>query len=146
MEEDQEIKQRSDFTELCRRNELKATPQRFAVYRELISSDQHPSADIIYNRIKPDFPSLTFDTVFRTLTTFARIGIADVVEGYDRTKRFDPNLDDHHHLHCIECGDIIDFYSDKFDSLVVPRHVKEGFTILSKRVVVNGICANCKNK
>jgi Fur family peroxide stress response transcriptional regulator len=133
------------FTDICKRNKLKVTPQRMAVFRELSESKEHPSAEDIYQSLQKDFPRLSFDTIYRTLSTFTEIGITEVIEGYGRSKRFDPNLKQHHHLHCTRCGDIFDFYSDAYDNLEIPEQVYTKFKVQSTRVVLKGICGKCKD-
>ena len=135
-----------DFIETCRRHQLKITPQRVAIYRELLQSQMHPSADVLYQIVKRDYPNISFDTVNRTLLTFVNIGIANVVEIFGGAKRFDPNVTDHHHLHCIQCGKIMDFHHRYFDSLDDPEDVPEDFRILDKRIVLKGICNDCSKK
>ena len=82
----------------------------------------------------------------RTLVTFSEIGIVEIVESFGGARRFDPILDNHHHLHCISCGEIIDFYHDEYDSLVVPVEIQKQYTVLNKRVVLNVICDKCKKQ
>lgn len=89
------------FIETCRHHQLKITPQRVGIYRALIHSNQHPTADLMFRTVKEDFPNISFDTVNRTLLTFAGIGVVDVVEVFGGPKRFDPDITDHHHLHCL---------------------------------------------
>ena len=76
---------------------LKITPQRIAIYQELLKAKDHPCADDIYKRIVKKIPNISFDTVNRTLLTFSKIGITNVVEGYGQSKRYDPDLNTHHH-------------------------------------------------
>jgi Fur family peroxide stress response transcriptional regulator len=134
------------FIETCRRHHLKITPQRVAIYRELLQSDMHPSADALYQIVQKEYPNISFDTVNRTLLTFVNIGIASVVEIFGGAKRFDPNLTDHHHLHCIECGKITDFHDRSFDRLADPEDVPDDFRILGKRIIFKGICSECRRK
>jgi Fur family peroxide stress response transcriptional regulator len=117
-----------------------------AIFNALVQSSKHPSAENVYQALTGDFPNLSFDTVYRTLNTFAEIGIAEVIEGYGRSRCFDPNTKQHHHLHCIKCGSIIDFYSDAYDNLKIPEHIHNKFEVHNKRVVINGICERCKSK
>lgn len=131
------------FIKICRDHQLKITPQRVAIYRTLIQSDQHPSADRMFRLVKEDFPNISFDTVNRTLLTFAGIGVVDVVEVFGGPKRFDPDIDDHHHLHCTACGKIIDFENDGYSDLDVPETIAGTFTVISKRVVLKGLCDAC---
>ncbi len=131
------------FIATCREHKLKVTPQRVAIYRALIQSDQHPTADMMYRRVQRKFPSISFDTVNRTLLTFAGLGVVDVVEVFGGPKRFDPNIDDHHHLHCMACGRIIDFDHEDYTHLEVPAKIARKFKVISKRVVLKGHCATC---
>jgi Fur family peroxide stress response transcriptional regulator len=111
------------FIETCQRHRLKITPQRVAIYRVLIRSKQHPTADLMFRTVKKDFPNISFDTVNRTLLTFAAIGVVEVVETFGGPKRFDPDTSDHHHLHCVACGRIIDFEYEGYARLEVPKAI-----------------------
>ena len=133
------------FKQKCSSKGLRITPQRLAIYKELSQAKNHPSCEDIYKRIKKAFPHISFDTVYRTLTTFSEIGVIRLVEGYGEKKRFDPNVKNHHHLRCIKCNAIIDFYNQSYDKLLVPKEVKESFEVLNKKVVLEGICKNCKS-
>ena len=135
------------FFEICRQHNLKITPQRTATYQAVVKSDNHPTADDIFRIVNREFPSISFDTVNRTLLTFTQIGLLTVAESYKGARRFDPNVENHHHLHCLKCGNIIDFNSDEFNQLMAPEQLKQKFAcILSSRVVFNGICIACHNK
>jgi Fur family peroxide stress response transcriptional regulator len=131
------------FIDACRQHQLKITPQRMAIYRALVDADQHPTADVMFQTIRNEYPSISFDTVNRTLLTFAAIGLVDVVEVFGGPKRFDPNVDDHHHLHCVVCGRIIDFDHKNYADLEVPAAIARRFTVISKRVVLKGLCETC---
>jgi len=133
-----------DFKKICQEHHLKVTPQRIAIYWELLNSDTHPAADTIYQIVKKEYTNISFDTVNRTLLTFAKIGIVEVVETFGGAKRFDPNVANHHHIHCSQCGKILDFYSRAYDNLAVPDGVYEQFQVISKRLILKGICKECR--
>jgi Fur family peroxide stress response transcriptional regulator len=130
----------------CGEHGLKVTPQRIAVYHELAKAKDHPSAEAIFRRLRKALPHISLDTVNRTLLTFSRIGIANVVEGYGEPKRFDSNIHRHHHMRCIKCNSIIDFQSDLYDRIRIPEGIKRQFTVLNKRVVLEGVCRKCEGK
>jgi len=134
------------FKKNCREHHLKITPQRTAIYRELIKSKNHPSADAMFQIIRKEFPHISIDTVNRTLLTFSEIGIIDVVEAKGAPRRFDPNMNSHHHCHCVKCGKIIDFHNDAYDKLEVPKNIQRQFSVQSKRVILNGFCSECRRK
>ena len=144
MQEKNSAEKIDDFLKICQKNHLKITPQRVAIYKELLKLDTHPTADAVYNIVKREYPNISFDTVNRTLLTFAEIGFVDVVETFGGAKRFDPKVTIHHHLHCIRCGKVFDFYNRAYDNLAVPEDVHEQFEVISKRVVLKGICKTCR--
>jgi Fur family transcriptional regulator, peroxide stress response regulator len=131
--------------QMFQQHQLKITPQRVAIYQKLLNSSTHPTADAIYQIVKKEYPHISFDTVNRTLLTFAKIGIVEVVEVFGGAKRFDPNVDGHHHLHCTQCGEITDFEHRAYDDLDVPEDIRKTFKVLRKRVVLRGICNACRS-
>ncbi len=132
------------FRDKCREHNLKTTPQRTIIYKELYKSKDHPSADAIFRKARKVFPNISFDTVNRTVLTFAKIGLIIVVEGYGEPKRFDSDTESHHHLRCIKCNRIIDFHNKYYDSMKIPDEIKNKFTVLRKRVCIEGICSKCR--
>jgi Fur family transcriptional regulator, peroxide stress response regulator len=134
------------FFSKSRDNGLKITPQRSAIYQELIQAKDHPSAYDIYKRIVERIPNISFDTVNRTLLTFSKIGITNVVEGYGQPKRYDPDMDAHHHFRCIRCNSIIDFESKEYDNISVPLKISKQFTVINKKVVLEGLCNKCRKR
>jgi Fur family peroxide stress response transcriptional regulator len=134
------------FFDRCRENGLKITPQRTAIYELLSDSKEHPTAEQIHEEIRKAYPNISFDTVNRTLKTFAAIGLTGIAEGYSKTRRYDPNLEGHHHIHCVKCREIFDFKSDDLDDLKIPAEIKKEYRILNKRVVLNAVCSRCRRK
>ena len=129
-----------------RENRLKMTPQRILLYREMVKSKDHPSADFLYRKVKRAFPTISFDTVNRTLLTFAKIGLVDIVEGSGEPRRFDPEQKTHHHFRCINCRTIIDFEYEPYDDLVIPGSIEKRFKVHSKKVLLEGYCDKCRPK
>ena len=134
------------FTELCRKSGLRVTPQRIEVYKQLISTEGHPSAEILYEKVKKEFPSISFDTVNRTLLTLSQMGAASIVEGSGDVRRFDGSTDKHQHFRCIKCKRIVDFYYKPFDNIKLPPKLTRKFKVLKKTVYLEGICDLCQDK
>ena len=132
------------FTGLCREKGLKVTPQRVAIYRELVRSDEHPSAEMLHSKVKVIFPSISLDTVNRTLLTLNEIGAAFIVEGSGDAKRFDGGMDEHQHFKCIKCKRVVDFSHEPFNNIKAPRELEELFVVLRKCVYLEGICDLCR--
>lgn len=132
------------FQRKCREAGLKITPQRMAVYKVLIESKQHPSAEMVFRNVREMIPNISLDTVNRTLLTLAEIGAASTIEGTGDVKRFDGRLEAHQHFKCIKCRRIFDFHYKPFDNIPVPKNISRKFTVLKKTVYFEGICDLCR--
>ena len=132
------------FREKCREAGLKITPQRLAVYNVLVKSRQHPSAEMVFRKVRDVIPNISLDTVNRTLLTLAEIGAASIVEGSGEVKRFDGRLETHQHFKCIKCRRIFDFHYKPFDNIPVPKNISRRFTVLKKTVYFEGVCDECR--
>jgi Fur family peroxide stress response transcriptional regulator len=132
------------FREACKAHGLKVTPQRTLIYEEFVASLDHPTIDTLYKKVRRHLPNVSFDTVYRTVLTFAEIGLASQVDGYGGIKRFDPNMRSHHHFRCARCNTIVDFYNDDYDAIGIPADLNERFIILNKQVHLEGLCEKCR--
>jgi Fur family peroxide stress response transcriptional regulator len=141
-EKDIEVKLKS-FEGCCRQNGLKVTPQRVAVYRALICTDTHPTAEEVHKMVRQDIRNISLDTVNRTLLTLAAIGAAFQVEGTGQPRRYDGGLEDHQHFRCTKCGKIVDFHYEPFDNIPIPQYLQGRFQIMRKTVYLEGVCENC---
>jgi Fur family transcriptional regulator, peroxide stress response regulator len=136
----------NSFVKKCRAHGLKVTPQRTAIYQGLSGAKDHPSVDAIFKKVRMVLPSISFDTVYRTVLSFADVGIIHMVEGCGGSKRFDPDISQHHHFKCSKCEKIIDFCSDYYDQIKIPNELKDQFQVISKNVFLEGLCKKCAKK
>jgi Fur family peroxide stress response transcriptional regulator len=134
------------FIERCQAHRLKITPQRVAIYREITSKAEHPTADEVFRRVREEYPNISFDTVNRTLSTFLDIGVLDAVEVFGGGRRFDRDPAEHHHFHCTECRRVFDFYDTDLNNIQIPDTILEKFRITGRRLVLKGICGACLSK
>ncbi len=134
------------FRDRCKQHNLNMTPQRVAIYKELIKSKNHPDSDDIFKRVKIIFPDISLDTVYRTLSKFAEIGLVHIVEGYGETKRYDPNTNKHHHFRCQKCNKILDFHDKSYDNMRIPNAFRKNYKVTSLKVILEGICNECIKK
>lgn len=139
-------KQVAEFEGNCKRMGLKITPQRVEIYKELIGTAEHPSAEMLWRKVKEVFPNVSLDTVNRTLLTLNEIGSAFIVEGSGDVKRFDGGPKNHQHLRCVKCRKIIDFHDESFDNIEVPKAIAGDFEVLRKTIYIEGICGECKTR
>ncbi len=127
-------------------NGFRITPQRLNIFRCLVESDSHPSAERIYQKVKKEFPNISFDTVNRTLLCLLDKGLIKMVEGAHGPRRFDADLAQHHHFRCIYCKKIIDFQSPEYNNLDIPENIKNKFKITDQQIILKGICPECLEK
>ncbi|MGN6182888.1 MAG: Fur family transcriptional regulator [Thermoanaerobaculia bacterium] len=135
----------SAMIERCREAGMNVTPQRIAIYRALVRSEEHPTPEMLFQSVSEDMPSLSLATIYKTLDSLAQLGLVNAVPVVSDKKRFDANDDAHHHLVCSRCGMIRDYYTHAFDDLV-PRRQVQGFMAESVSVNITGICAECRRK
>jgi len=130
----------------CRCGELglALTPQRLAIYQMLAGDDSHPGAEDIYKHIKPDLPSLSLGTVYRTLELFEEHGLVSRVHAFSDQARFDANLDPHHHMVCIRCRRVIDFQDARLQELPLDAKALDGFEVMTQRLHLIGLCRECR--
>ncbi|MCG6929883.1 MAG: transcriptional repressor [Desulfofustis sp.] len=142
--EKQEVEQRMNhFQAVCRDEGIKLTHQRMEIFREVAQSGDHPDADQIFQRVRNRMPTVSLDTVYRTLWLLNDLGLV-VTLGFSRERaRFDANLKEHHHFVCERCGFTRDFYSEALDNIRLPESVDSLGQIGATHVEVRGVCREC---
>lgn len=130
-----------NFFATCRQAGVKMTHQRIEIFREVALSSEHPDATVVYENLRAKMPSLSLDTVYRTLWLLCDLGLIKTLGVSKERTRFDANLDHHHHFVCDKCKLTKDFTSNLFDQLPEPI---DGFGVVTEtRVEVHGICKSC---
>lgn len=133
-----------EFIERSKDLGIKVTPQRIAIYKELASTDQHPSTETIYKKIKDYYPNISLTTVYRTLETFEKLGLISVVNVLYNAARYDANLTPHNHIVCTECKKVEDVYDESLSMLDVSDKTLGDYHIKGYSILLNGICKDCR--
>ena len=140
----QEIERRmSRFNEVCRNSDVKLTHQRMEIFREVAQTGDHPEAEGVHQGVRKRMPTISLDTVYRTLWLFKDLGLINTLGLPRERTRFDANLSRHHHFVCIRCGLTRDFYSDQLDELRLPESLKDFGYVETTQIVVKGVCLKC---
>ncbi len=134
-----------ELGELFRAAGRKNTAQRQCIFELLHGTTVHPTAETIYAEARDKMPSISLRTVYQTLNDLAALGEIQQLDLGTGSFRFDPNVDAHHHLVCIECGSAEDIYAD-FPDVQIPRAAARDFELTSTEVVFRGRCATCRAK
>lgn len=134
------------FQDQCRESNLRLTPQRLEIFKELAKSVDHPSAEQLYQRLSKIMPTLSLDTIYRTLATFVQHGLVNRVETVESQARFEVIQQQHYHLICEKCKKIADFQWESIEQIALPEKLSDWGKIERKNVVVYGICKTCLTK
>jgi len=128
----------------CRAAGARVTHQRREVLRAVAESDEHPDAQSVLRRVREHMPTISFDTVYRTLSFLEEHDLISRVHATGERVRFDGNEAAHHHFICTNCGRIIDFESEEVAEMKLPEGVTRLGTVASRQLQVYGICRDCE--
>jgi Fur family peroxide stress response transcriptional regulator len=131
------------FIAACKQAGLKVTHQRTEIYRQLLLVPDHPSAEMLHKRLLPTLPSISLDTVYRTLTTLEQHGLVTRIQTAESQARFEAVYAPHHHLICSRCRRVVDFQWPAIDRIDLPSDVSNWGHVDSKTIVVYGTCTHC---
>ena len=131
------------FQNACREAGLRLTHQRLEIYYELADTPDHPTAETIYQRIRKKIPTISLDTIYRTLATFAHHGLISKIETAESQARFEVKLMRHHHVICRRCNRITDFQWESLDDVSLPAEIDRWGRVENRNVIAYGICTAC---
>ena len=131
------------FKAACKRAGVKLTHQRLEIFREIAASVEHPDAETVFRGVQARIPTVSLDTVYRTLWLLDGLGLITTLGPRRESVRFDPNLEHHHHYVCVQCGLAKDFESADLNVLAIPASVKKYGSVMATHVEVRGLCAAC---
>ncbi len=100
---------------------MRLTHQRLEVVRQIASTDEHPDVETIYCGVKARVPTISLDTVYRTLGALADLGLIARVTATAGPARYDANVTQHHHFVCTRCGLVRDIVNSDLDAVRAPK-------------------------
>lgn len=123
---------------------MKQTRQKTMIYEAVINRCDHPSAEDIYNELKPEHPSLSLATVYRNLNTFALKGMIRKIAVPNAQDRFDGCMEAHEHAICSHCGKIVNVANTVAKK---PRSLRvSDFKVQEIHMLIYGVCKDCQGK
>jgi Fur family peroxide stress response transcriptional regulator len=131
------------FEAVCRNSGAKLTHQRLEIFREVAQTGDHPDAEKVFQGVRERMPTVSLDTVYRTLWWLKDLGLITILGPLRERARFDANLSRHHHFVCTQCGLTRDFLSDEFDNLEFPDSLRAIGHAEKTQVEVKGRCLKC---
>lgn len=129
--------------EVLRDAGVRVTHQRLEIFREVVNSPNHPDAETVFSGVRDRVPTVSLDTVYRTLWLLTDLRLITTVGLPHERFRFDGNMRPHHHFVCVGCSLIKDFYSQQLDQLSLADAVREFGVPHTVQVEVRGLCWEC---
>ena len=123
---------------------VRYSKKREAILNAIRETKCHPSADWVYQTLKPTHPDLSVGTVYRNLDFFRQHGMVRSVGVVKGQERFDAMTAPHTHFVCSCCGDVIDLDDIQLDA-ELDRTVCEQYGLAVERheLTFHGLCQTC---
>jgi Fe2+ or Zn2+ uptake regulation protein len=120
------------------------TEQRAAVFRTLVGTTSHPTAEELFLSVRGAVPGISLATVYKSLETLVGCGLAHKLSHSDGSARYDGRTDPHYHATCVECGKVSDISGQLSDSQVEALEANgHGFRVTGYRLELTGYCPDC---
>ena len=133
-----------EFKNMCQARNLRLTQQRLEVFRALVSSFEHPSAEDVFETVRPVLPKISLDTVYRTLSSLEEAGLITRV-GVSNQARYDAHMEPHYHFVCTKCGEVYDIFLPKGERVAaVPQDIEKFGKVMAVNLQFRGICKQCQ--
>ena len=138
------VQRLGEFVARCRKRGIAVTPQRLAVIRALLASENHPSTDQICAAVRRKHPHVSLATVHRILEQFCEVKEARKVTLLHDVARYDGNVEPHHHVLCVRCRRVHDIEIPEVDKLLKGRTSLGQFALLRCSLEIEALCGRCQ--
>ena len=121
--------------------------KRLAILRTLQKTAVHPTAEWVYETLRPQYPNLSLGTVYRNLKRFCEEGKAVSVGVINGQEHFDGTVTPHAHFVCTKCGAVMDIRRDYFARPELEKLSEStGCQVESASVIFRVVCPHCQNE
>ena len=120
------------LVEVLRKEGLRYTSQRQAVWDEIKKSEEHRDVEDIYLQLKSNNHNVSRATVYRTIDVLVKNHMVRKMDLGDGRNLFEPRIDDEHHDHmiCLDTGKIIEFFDEELENLQDQIAEKHGYKVV----------------
>ncbi|MDE6604191.1 MAG: transcriptional repressor [Lachnospiraceae bacterium] len=124
---------------------VKYSRQRQVIYNFLMSRKDHPTADVVYQNVRQEYPNISLGTVYRNLTLLTNRGEIQRLQVGDGVDRFDADTSRHCHFICSGCGCVTDLPLDCMEDMLADARKKFDGRIDRQSTYFYGLCRDCLN-
>lgn len=129
-----------DFKGLLNEHGIPPSLQRIKILEYLHNFKTHPTADMVYQALVEEMPTLSKTTVYNTLKAFTEKGILVALSLFENEVRYEYDTTPHIHFKCNKCEKIYDI-SQTYECL--KNEEIEGHKVLEHHINLKGICKTC---
>ena len=104
--------------DILKEKDLRVTYQRILIFHELYLSKDHPTAEMIYEKLRIEHPMLSLGTVYKTLDCFYQSGLIRKLKSSDAVVHYDADLKVHTHIIQRNSNQIVDYHNDELTNLL----------------------------
>ena len=125
---------------------MRYSRQRAAVVNELRGRRDHPTAEIIYHALRQEHPAISLGTVYRNLSLLESRGEVQRLCSQGGPDRYDGDTAPHEHLHCKECGALVDLMGLEYVvDLPAAQEMaaRQGLVVEGHQLNFIGLCSVC---
>ena len=127
---------KAQVVKILRDRGIQPSAQRVAVAQYALTTEDHPSADQVWARVRKSFPMISRATVYNTLNLFVAKGLLQPLVLAEGKVVFDPKVDRHHHFIDEDTGTIHDV---PWQALEVKNiQALRGYDVRQYQVVLRG--------
>ena len=121
---------------LLREHGIQPSSQRVAIAAYVLFTEDHPSADQVWEKVRKALPVVSRATVYNTLNLFTEKGLLKQLVLAEGAVVFDPKVGKHHHFVDEATGEIHDVPWDAVRVQSAPE--LPGYDITEYQVVLRG--------
>ncbi len=137
---------RTEPAELLRQRGIQVTAQRLAVLRA-VSGEPHITADAVAAAVRAEIGAISLQSVYDALSVLVTEGLIRRIQPAGSPARFEDRVgDNHHHLICRVCGNVVDVDCAVGDAPCLTASDDSGYEIDEAEVAYWGRCPDCLAK
>jgi Fur family transcriptional regulator, peroxide stress response regulator len=146
MRADEEARRVEELSLGLRDSGLRLTHQRLEIVRVIAADRTHPDVETVYEAVRKRVPTISLDTVYRTLATLTERGLITRVQFLPGPARYDVNQARHHHFVCTRCGLVRDIEDRDLDAIQATAAVTRIGRPEAVTVQFRGVCDACQSE
>ncbi|MCX4321701.1 MAG: transcriptional repressor [Lachnospiraceae bacterium] len=125
---------------------VKYSRQRQLIHSFLMTRKDHPTADVVYQNVRQEYPNISLGTVYRNLTLLADRGEILRLQVGDGVDHFDADTSLHCHFVCSDCGGVTDMQLDCMNEMLADARRNFDGRVERQTTCFYGLCGKCLDK